>query len=239
MVFLLYCRPDRVKSPSFCKQITCTEETDTKPSRAWVIDTHCGGFQRLMSDSYTCPFLLGPTLLSCDKEKNTINCPQCLGVSGIQSLLPPPWKRILDISVLQEPLTLSPLSFLPGKLGCWALHAIVHMSRSAVVHPRYNPDSLSCSPLASMGLADMMSPGESKLSVPLKADGKEESVPQPESKSKVLPPPCMPWPLPAGLPGCPVPGAETLTCLLFMASCGTCLRSCLSHHPSWCGSESY
>nr|XP_042118292.1 AT-rich interactive domain-containing protein 1B isoform X2 [Peromyscus maniculatus bairdii] len=37
---------------------------------------------------------------------------------------------------------------------------------------------------ASMGLADMMSPGESKLSVPLKADGKEESVPQPESKSK-------------------------------------------------------
>ncbi|XP_055471906.1 AT-rich interactive domain-containing protein 1B [Psammomys obesus] len=37
---------------------------------------------------------------------------------------------------------------------------------------------------ASMGLADMMSPSESKLSVPLKADGKEEGVPQPESKSK-------------------------------------------------------
>ncbi|XP_042638614.1 AT-rich interactive domain-containing protein 1B [Orycteropus afer afer] len=35
---------------------------------------------------------------------------------------------------------------------------------------------------ASMGLADMMSPGESKL--PLKADGKEEGPPQPESKSK-------------------------------------------------------
>lgn len=34
----------------------------------------------------------------------------------------------------------------------------------------------------------MMSPSESKLSVPLKADGKEEGVPQPESKSKVLPP---------------------------------------------------
>lgn len=41
-----------------------------------------------------------------------------------------------------------------------------------------------------MGLADMMSPGESKLSTPLKADGKEEGVSQPESKSKVLPPPC-------------------------------------------------
>uniref|UniRef100_H0X174 ARID domain-containing protein n=1 Tax=Otolemur garnettii TaxID=30611 RepID=H0X174_OTOGA len=37
---------------------------------------------------------------------------------------------------------------------------------------------------ASMGLADMMSPGESKLSLPLKADGKEEGTPQPESKSK-------------------------------------------------------
>lgn len=35
-----------------------------------------------------------------------------------------------------------------------------------------------------MGLTDMMSPSESKLSVPLKADGKEEGVPQPESKSK-------------------------------------------------------
>ncbi|XP_023584617.1 AT-rich interactive domain-containing protein 1B isoform X3 [Trichechus manatus latirostris] len=33
-----------------------------------------------------------------------------------------------------------------------------------------------------MGLADMMSPGESKL--PLKTDGKEEGPPQPESKSK-------------------------------------------------------
>uniref|UniRef100_A0A452UBP6 AT-rich interaction domain 1B n=1 Tax=Ursus maritimus TaxID=29073 RepID=A0A452UBP6_URSMA len=37
---------------------------------------------------------------------------------------------------------------------------------------------------ASMGLADMMSPGESKLPMPLKADGKEEGTPQPESKSK-------------------------------------------------------
>lgn len=37
-----------------------------------------------------------------------------------------------------------------------------------------------------MGLADMMTPGESKLPLPLKADGKEEGAPQPESKSKVF-----------------------------------------------------
>lgn len=36
-----------------------------------------------------------------------------------------------------------------------------------------------------MGLADMMSPGDPKL--PLKADGKEDGAPQPESKSKVFP----------------------------------------------------
>ena len=38
-----------------------------------------------------------------------------------------------------------------------------------------------------MGLADMMSPGESKLPLPLKTDGKEEGTPQPESKAKVFP----------------------------------------------------
>lgn len=38
-----------------------------------------------------------------------------------------------------------------------------------------------------MGLADMMSPGESKLPLPLKADGKEEGAAQPESKTKVFP----------------------------------------------------
>ena len=37
-----------------------------------------------------------------------------------------------------------------------------------------------------MGLADMMSPSESKLPLPLKADGKEEGSAQPEGKSKVL-----------------------------------------------------
>uniref|UniRef100_A0A8C6QNJ1 AT-rich interaction domain 1B n=1 Tax=Nannospalax galili TaxID=1026970 RepID=A0A8C6QNJ1_NANGA len=45
------------------------------------------------------------------------------------------------------------------------------------------PAMVNSSP-ASMGLADMMSPGESKLSMPLKADGKEEGAAQPESKSK-------------------------------------------------------
>lgn len=44
----------------------------------------------------------------------------------------------------------------------------------------------SCFRLAPMGLADMMTPGESKLPLPLKADGKEEGAPQPESKSKVF-----------------------------------------------------
>lgn len=44
----------------------------------------------------------------------------------------------------------------------------------------------SCFRLAPMGLADMMTTGESKLPLPLKADGKEEGPPQPESKSKVF-----------------------------------------------------
>lgn len=44
----------------------------------------------------------------------------------------------------------------------------------------------SCFRLAPMGLADMMTPGESKLPLPLKADGKEEGASQPESKSKVF-----------------------------------------------------
>jgi len=44
----------------------------------------------------------------------------------------------------------------------------------------------SCFRSAPMGLADMMTPGESKLPLPLKADGKEEGPAQPESKSKVF-----------------------------------------------------
>lgn len=46
----------------------------------------------------------------------------------------------------------------------------------------------SCFWLAPMGLADMMTPGESKLPIPLKPDGKEDGPPQFESK-KVLPSP--------------------------------------------------
>lgn len=44
--------------------------------------------------------------------------------------------------------------------------------------------SMVNSSTASMGLADMMSPGESKLPMALKADGKEEGPVQPESKAK-------------------------------------------------------
>nr|KAF6461405.1 AT-rich interaction domain 1B [Molossus molossus] len=51
--------------------------------------------------------------------------------------------------------------------------------------PPYSmPPNMVNSSTASMGLADMMSPGESKLPLPLKADGKEEGAPQPESKAK-------------------------------------------------------
>nr|XP_042704212.1 AT-rich interactive domain-containing protein 1B isoform X10 [Chrysemys picta bellii] len=48
----------------------------------------------------------------------------------------------------------------------------------------YGPQMSQYGPQAPMGLADMMTPGESKLPLPLKADGKEEGPPQPESKSK-------------------------------------------------------
>lgn len=57
----------------------------------------------------------------------------------------------------------------------------------------------SCFRLAPMGLADMMTPGESKLPLPLKADGKEEGAPQPESKSKVFTTPHVVLVQPAGL----------------------------------------
>ncbi|XP_021093588.1 AT-rich interactive domain-containing protein 1B isoform X2 [Heterocephalus glaber] len=51
--------------------------------------------------------------------------------------------------------------------------------------PPYNmTPAMVNSATASMGLADMMSPGESKLPMPVKADGKEEGTPQSESKSK-------------------------------------------------------
>ncbi|XP_042671711.1 AT-rich interactive domain-containing protein 1B isoform X6 [Centrocercus urophasianus] len=61
---------------------------------------------------------------------------------------------------------------------------------SGLMNPQAPPYSMapnmvnSSTGNAPMGLADMMTPGESKLPLPLKADGKEEGAPQPESKSK-------------------------------------------------------
>ncbi|XP_009582650.1 PREDICTED: AT-rich interactive domain-containing protein 1B-like, partial [Fulmarus glacialis] len=61
---------------------------------------------------------------------------------------------------------------------------------SGLMNPQAPPYSMAPnmvnSSTAPMGLADMMTPGESKLPLPLKADGKEEGPPQPESKSKVF-----------------------------------------------------
>ncbi|NXF19890.1 ARI1B protein, partial [Rhodinocichla rosea] len=61
---------------------------------------------------------------------------------------------------------------------------------SGLMNPQAPPYSMAPnmvnSSAAPMGLADMMTPGESKLPLPLKADGKEEGAPQPESKSKVF-----------------------------------------------------
>lgn len=82
-----------------------------------------------------------------------------------------------------------PFSFLPSRES-----PLPHASLSNLFQQEHSPritciilNSFSCFRLASMGLADMMSPGDSKLPVPLKADGKEEGTPQPESKSKVFP----------------------------------------------------
>ncbi|KAM6082428.1 AT-rich interactive domain-containing protein 1B isoform 4-T6 [Chlamydotis macqueenii] len=59
---------------------------------------------------------------------------------------------------------------------------------SGLMNPQAPPYSMAPnmvnSSTAPMGLADMMTPGESKLPLPLKADGKEEGPAQPESKSK-------------------------------------------------------
>uniref|UniRef100_A0A8C0IXC9 AT-rich interaction domain 1B n=1 Tax=Chelonoidis abingdonii TaxID=106734 RepID=A0A8C0IXC9_CHEAB len=59
---------------------------------------------------------------------------------------------------------------------------------SGLMNPQAPPYSMAPnmvnSSTAPMGLADMMTPGESKLPLPLKADGKEEGPSQPESKSK-------------------------------------------------------
>ncbi|XP_038618713.1 AT-rich interactive domain-containing protein 1B isoform X2 [Tachyglossus aculeatus] len=59
---------------------------------------------------------------------------------------------------------------------------------SSLMNPQGPPYSMAPnmvnSSTASMGLADMMTTAESKLPIPLKADGKEEGTSQPEGKSK-------------------------------------------------------
>ncbi|XP_025025480.1 AT-rich interactive domain-containing protein 1B [Python bivittatus] len=61
-------------------------------------------------------------------------------------------------------------------------------SNSSLMNPQAPPYSMAPnmvnSSTAPMGLADLMTQGESKLPVPLKPDGKEEGPPQPESKKK-------------------------------------------------------
>ncbi|XP_062980583.1 AT-rich interactive domain-containing protein 1B isoform X5 [Elgaria multicarinata webbii] len=61
-------------------------------------------------------------------------------------------------------------------------------NNSSLMNPQGPPYSMAPnmvnSSTAPMGLADMMTPGESKLPIHLKPDGKEEGPPQPESKKK-------------------------------------------------------
>lgn len=95
-----------------------------------------------------------------------------------------------------------------------------------------NSLSLICLPLASIGLADMMSPGESKLPMALKADSKEEGTAPPESKAKVLPIQCHHILL-SHL------GSACLWCLL-RAFLSVLIHLWSSLHPlcpSWCGPE--
>lgn len=120
-------------------------------------------------------------------------------------------------------------------------HSVARVSGSAARRvTRIILNSFSCFRLASMGLADMMSPGESKVPLPLKADGKEEGAAQPESKSKVLL-----SRLHAGW-GC-LAGAALARSSCFRLASSPVHASISCHmfaaffpHPaSWCGSESY
>uniref|UniRef100_A0A4X2LU02 ARID domain-containing protein n=1 Tax=Vombatus ursinus TaxID=29139 RepID=A0A4X2LU02_VOMUR len=75
-----------------------------------------------------------------------------------------------------------------GLMGSSSPYSQPMNNSSSLMNPQAPPYSMTPnmvnSSTASMGLADMMSPGESKLPVPLKTDGKEEGTPQAESKSK-------------------------------------------------------
>lgn len=81
-----------------------------------------------------------------------------------------------------------------------------------------------------MGLADMMSPSESKLPLPLKADGKEEGGAQPEGKPKVLPHPLhVVWGLFAEAAMCSLSVWLLLFCM--PPSCATVLFAVFFPHP--------
>ncbi|XP_014806407.1 PREDICTED: AT-rich interactive domain-containing protein 1B isoform X6 [Calidris pugnax] len=75
-----------------------------------------------------------------------------------------------------------------GMMGSSSPYTQPMNNSSGLMNPQAPPYSMAPnmvnSSTAPMGLADMMTPGESKLPLPLKADGKEEGPPQPESKSK-------------------------------------------------------
>ncbi|XP_076189912.1 AT-rich interactive domain-containing protein 1B isoform X2 [Aptenodytes patagonicus] len=75
-----------------------------------------------------------------------------------------------------------------GIMGSSSPYTQPMTNSSGLMNPQAPPYSMAPnmvnSSTAPMGLADMMTPGESKLPLPLKADGKEEGPPQPESKSK-------------------------------------------------------
>uniref|UniRef100_A0A8D2QG02 AT-rich interaction domain 1B n=1 Tax=Zonotrichia albicollis TaxID=44394 RepID=A0A8D2QG02_ZONAL len=77
-----------------------------------------------------------------------------------------------------------------GMMGSSSPYTQPMNNSSGLMNPQAPPYSMapnmvnSSAGNAPMGLADMMTPGESKLPLPLKADGKEEGAPQPESKSK-------------------------------------------------------
>ncbi|XP_014806405.1 PREDICTED: AT-rich interactive domain-containing protein 1B isoform X4 [Calidris pugnax] len=77
-----------------------------------------------------------------------------------------------------------------GMMGSSSPYTQPMNNSSGLMNPQAPPYSMapnmvnSSTGNAPMGLADMMTPGESKLPLPLKADGKEEGPPQPESKSK-------------------------------------------------------
>nr|XP_033792895.1 AT-rich interactive domain-containing protein 1B isoform X2 [Geotrypetes seraphini] len=71
-----------------------------------------------------------------------------------------------------------------GILGSSSPYGQPVNSSSGMVNPQVSPYNMVNSSAASMGLSDMMTPGESKLVASLKIDGKEDMTPHSETKSK-------------------------------------------------------